>query len=134
MSPFVATHRHESFALCPPQARTRPSLRATTVGERDGPIARPTIAILDAESILHASHISDFAGLSTPRCPKLVFSRPISLAAAHLIAVCRPRKSPSPSFSASSFFDTGRSYVSPHSAAPPTWHGSVACPLGSFWP
>ena len=66
--------RHESFALCPPlQARTRPSLRTATVGERDAPIPRPTIAILDAELIPPASRISDSAGPSTPRRPTLVF-------------------------------------------------------------
>ena len=52
---FTLTHRHEGFVPCPPQAWIRPSSMATTVGERDGPIARPTIANVDAELIPHAS-------------------------------------------------------------------------------
>ena len=42
--PFAAMHGHEWFPQCPPQAWTPPSTAATTAGERDGPVARPTIA------------------------------------------------------------------------------------------
>ena len=37
----------------------------TTVGDRDGPIAHPTIANVDAESIPRAAHTSLSARLST---------------------------------------------------------------------
>ena len=84
----------EGFAPCPLQARTRPSPRATTGGERDTLILRPTIAILDAESLPPASRIVHFARPSTPRRPTLVFSPLASPAAAHSFTVCRPRTSP----------------------------------------
>ena len=65
--------QREGFALCPLQVRTQPSPRATTVRERDALIPRPTIAILDAESIPPASRISVSAGLATPPRPTLFF-------------------------------------------------------------
>ena len=55
--PFTAMHWHEWFAQCPPQARTPPSPAATTAGERDGPVARPTIAIVDGVRIRPIWHI-----------------------------------------------------------------------------
>ena len=66
--------RREGSAPCPPpQARTRPSLRAATVRERDAPMPRPTNAILDAESIPPASRISVSAEPSTLRRPTHAF-------------------------------------------------------------
>ena len=124
--PFAVTRSHESFVLYPPQARTQPNPMATTGGERDGPIARPTIAIVDAESIPPASHIFVSARLSTPRRPRLAFSPPATPAAAHSTDVCRPRRSPPPSFSASSSSDIARSCVSPHLTPLLLRHGTVA--------
>ena len=46
--PLALTHCHEWSAPCPPPpAQTLPSPVATTVKERDGPDARPTIATVD---------------------------------------------------------------------------------------
>ena len=64
----------EGFVQGPPQARTRPSLTATTGGERDALIARPTIAIVDAESIPLVARTFVSARLSTPPRPRLAFS------------------------------------------------------------
>ena len=76
------------------------------------------------------------SGLSTTRRPRLAFSQPAAPVAAHSTVVCRPRRSPHPSFSfsASISFAFARSCVSLHSASPPTWNGSAACPPWSFWP
>ena len=65
--------QRERFALCPLQVRTRSSPRATTGGKRDAPRPRPTIAILDVESIPPASRIVHFAKPSTPPRPTLFF-------------------------------------------------------------
>ena len=106
---------HESTALGLLQVRGRASPRATTVGERVALSVHPTIANYDAEWIPPVSHIVDFVRLSTPRCPTLAFSRPPTSAASHSNAVCRPRRSPLPSFCASSFSGIARSCVSPRS-------------------
>ena len=132
--PTVVMRVYEGLVQGPPlQARARPSLTATTGGERDALIARPTIANVDAESIPLVARTFVSARLSTPPRPRLAFSLLATPAAVHSTGVCRPRRSPPPSFSASSSFGIARSYVSLHSAFPPTWHGSVVNPLGPFF-
>ena len=125
---------YEGFVQGPPlQARTRPSLTATTGGERDALIARPTIANVDAESIPLVARTFVSARLSTPPRPRLAFSLLATPAAVHSTGVCRPRTSPPPSFSASSSFGIARSCVLPRCAFPPTWHGRVAYLPGPFF-
>ena len=53
-SPITQTRSYEWFPPCPPPpalARTLPSPTATTIGEKDGPNARPTIATVDGAGI-----------------------------------------------------------------------------------
>ena len=60
--PFAAMHWYEWFAQCtPPPTRTVPSPVATTVKERQGPDARPTIAIVDGVGIRLIWYVSSSA-------------------------------------------------------------------------
>ena len=62
------------MAQGPRQTRCRTSLTATTGGEKDALIVRPTIAIVDAESITSAAGTFWIARLSTLLRLRLAFS------------------------------------------------------------
>ena len=117
----------------PRQIRSRTSLTVTTGGERDALIVRPTIAIVDAEWTTSAVHTFWIARLSTPLRPKFAFSLLATPAAVRSTGVCRPRKSPLPSFLPSSFFGLARFSFSPHSAALPAWHSSASSHTRPFF-
>ena len=74
---------NESIVQGPHQARSRTSLTATTGGEKDALIVRPTIAIIDAEWIPSVARTFLIARLSTPLRPRFAFSLLATPAAVH---------------------------------------------------